>query len=261
MGDKKKRYNDLHKQYLDVHGPEFDANDMEQASISYAYNTCGIEGNTITLGETESIVVADKVIPGRSLTEHLEIKDAHNAFKKMFSFISEGYEMSERLAMTFHKLNTRSWLDPKYSGKYKAITNRIGGRSTPYPEKARQMFKKLFEDVEDIEDTFDRAAVLHLKTVIIHPWQDGNGRTARMMMNYELLKESHGHLQISKNEKDTYFKAIRNAIDTRSDEPFKEFLYDVAIRTYQNKIQLLSQKKNDKPENSIWDANPPVRIY
>lgn len=261
--DKRKRYDQLHKEYLEAGGPAFDSTDVDQAAISYAYNTCGIEGNTITLGETESIILTDKVVPGKSLTEHLEIKDAHAAFKQMISFIDERFEMSEHLAMTFHQLNTKSWLDPKYVGKYKTISNRVGGKSTPYPEKAKTMFKGLFQKLNDINDPVSRATYIHLNTAIIHPWQDGNGRTARMMMNFELLKNGHGHIQISKNEKDIYFEAIRGSIDQKSIAPFQDFILDVAIRTYENKIQFLSEKKNKVNEDvdSIWDSSKPIEIY
>lgn len=260
--NKEEEYNKLHKAYLDIGGPEFDDNDIDQACISYAYNTCGIEGNTISLGETESIIISDHVIPGKSLREHLEIKDAYHAFKEMFMFIKVGHTMTEYLAMTFHHLNTKSWLDEKHSGKYKTISNRVGGRTTPYPEKAKVLFKALFNENQQIPDPFKRAADLHLKTVIIHPWQDGNGRTSRMMMNFELVKNGHGHLQIAKKEKDSYFKAIRASIGSESVVPFTDFLYDVGIRTYEKKIKFLSEKKNsDETGDSIWGSNTRLEIY
>lgn len=131
--DKIDRKNELHQEYIRVGGPEFDMYDVDQAGISYAYNTCAIEGNSITLGEAESIIVADKVVPGRTLTKHLEIKDAHYAFKQIFLILSERVPMSEYLAMMFHRLNTSSWLDPKYVGVYKSISNGVSGRTTRYP--------------------------------------------------------------------------------------------------------------------------------
>ncbi|MEQ8881049.1 MAG: Fic family protein [Cyclobacteriaceae bacterium] len=257
----KDEYGKLLAEYRKVGGPEFDQHDIDQAAISYAYNTCAVEGNTISLGETETIIITDKVVPGHTLREHLEIKDAHEAFMKMYGFIEEGFDMSESLAMTFHKLNTRSWIKEESSGQYKTITNRVGGRSTPYPEKARQLFKDLFKKLLEIKDPFERASKLHLETVLIHPWQDGNGRTARLMMNYELLKNGHGHLQISKNDKDIYFKAIRDAIDQKSPQPFHDFLYQLGIQTYQKKIDFLKKKSTGSQGDSVWDYNSVADLY
>ena len=257
------RYNDLYKQYLDVGGDLFDAADIDQAAISYSYNTCGIEGNTITLGETESIVMNDQVIPGKSFQEHLEIKDAHRAFTKMFDFIEGKYEMNEELAMTFHKLNTKSWMKEEWSGSYKTINNRVGGRSTPYPEKAKDLFKQLFRELKEIDDPFLRAVKLHLDTVIIHPWQDGNGRTARLLMNYELISNGHGHLQLRKADKEEYFHAIRTAIKDKKPDPFSDYLYHLGIETYRNKITFLTEKKmlKERGQDDLWKYNDEVEIY
>ena len=257
------KYNNLHKKYLDVGGAEFDESDIDQSAISYAYNTCGLEGNTITMGETETIILTGKVVPGKSLLEHLEIKDAYDAFRRMFGFIKENYPTSEALAMTFHKLNTKSWLKEEWSGQYKTIQTRVGGRSTPYPEKAKVLFKSLFIELNKVEDHFDRAAELHLNTVMIHPWQDGNGRTARLLMNFELVKNGHGHLQIGKDDKDIYFKAIRSSIEEKRLKPFKIYLKQLAVKTYEKKIAFLSQKKKIKEiaKSSIWDFNEKVELY
>lgn len=257
----KEDYDRLLAEYRKVGGPEFDQHDIDQAAISYAYNTCAVEGNTISLGETETIIITDKVVSGHSLREHMEIKDAHDAFKRMHGFIKEGFEMSESLAMTFHRLNTRSWIKEESSGQYKTITNRVGGRSTPYPEKAKQLFKDLFTKLNKVKAPFLRASQLHLETVLIHPWQDGNGRTARLMMNYELVRNGHGHLQISKNDKDTYFKAIRESIDMKDSQPFHDFLYQLAIQTYQKKIEFLKKKDITSQKDSVWGYNHSLEIY
>ena len=117
----REQYGKLHKRYLEVKGNVFDSQDIENAAISYAFNTCGLEGNTITLGETESFLTTDVVVPGKTLNEHLQIKNAHEAFVHMFQFINEGFEMNESLAMTFHKLNTKDWLNEGHNISIKLI--------------------------------------------------------------------------------------------------------------------------------------------
>ena len=180
----------------------------------------------------------------------------------MFDFAKEGFEMNEALAMTFHKMNTTGWLKEEWSGKYKTINNRVGGRSTPYPEKAKGLYKDLFKELPSISDPVKRAVKLHLATVIIHPWQDGNGRTARLLMNFELVKNGHGHIQISKNNKDVYFKAIRSAIDDKSIKPFERYIYELGNRTYEKKIDFLDQKKKSKNQKmTLWDFNEKVELY
>lgn len=263
MSSLREKYDKLHQEYLTIKGDQFDEIDIENAAISYTYNTCGIEGNTITLGETETIILSDKVIEGKSLREHIEIKDSHEAFQKMFDFISEGFEMNESLAHTFHRLNTVGWLKDEWSGKYKTINNRVGGRSTPYPAKAKELYKALFEELKTIKDPLIRAIRVHLETVLIHPWQDGNGRTARLLMNYELIKAGHGHIQISKSNKDLYFKAIRDSIDSKSTKPFEDFILDTANKTYERKISYLKEKKNprQKVKTKAWDFNHKVQVY
>ena len=259
--DLAKKYQELHAEYIQLEGIKFDEFDIDQSAISYACNTCAVEGNTISLGETETVIISDKVIAGHSLREHLEIKDAYEAFIKMHDFIKGGYEMNEALAMTFHKLNTKSWMKEEATGQYKTITNRVGGRSTPYPEKAKELFKNLMNSIGKEEDVFVRASKLHLHTVLIHPWQDGNGRTARLMMNYELIKNGHGHIQISKNQKDDYFKAIRDSIHQEKLTPFLNFTLALAIKTYQQKNDYLKKKRETNANQEVWDFNHSVEIY
>lgn len=261
MSDLQKRYAKLHSEYIRVGGPLFDSQDIDQAAISYAYNTCGLEGNTITLGETETIIITDKVIPGRTLREHLEIKDSHHAFVQIFAFCKENFQMNEKLAMTLHRLNTSNWLDEQWSGTYKTINNRVGGKATPYPAKAAELFKNLFSQLDAEKDPFAKASKLHLETVLIHPWQDGNGRTARLMMNYILIQNGHGHIQIPKTEKDVYFQAIRESIDIQDQRPFRDYLYSIANTTYEKKIDFLSGKKKGRTEGSPWAFNEPIEIY
>jgi Fic family protein len=262
--DLHRRYNSLHKRYLDLKGDEFDLYDIENASISYAYNTCGIEGNTISLGETESFLKSDIVIANKSFKEHGEIKDAQNAFRQVYKRATSGYTLNEDMAMTIHKEVTKSTLDEKYQGTYKTITNRVGGRSTPYPAKVKAMFPEALQRFQESKDpVILKAARLHLDMVIIHPWQDGNGRASRLMMNFVLLSNNHSQLQIRKTDRERYFKAIRDSIDKKDYKIFDNYIVQEATKSLEKKVTFLEESNNrdNNSERGIWDVSEPAEFY
>lgn len=253
-----KTYNELHRKYESLDGFDFDVNDLDNSVASYSYNTCGIEGNTFSLGETEIFLRSGQVIKGHSLREHNEIKGSEEGFRTVFSLASEGKRMREDVAMMIHR-KVLQLVDPDKAGKYKTIANRVDGYSTPYPAKAKMLFPKAIQRFnEDLKTKHPMiaGAELHLNTAIIHPFLDGNGRCARLYHNFALISKGHSQIQFQVKDRENYINAIRETRDSKDPNVFIKYSFEVAIQSLKKKVNYLeAEKKNPIGGVKVLETN------
>ena len=93
-------------------------------------------------------------------------------------------------------------------------------------------------------------AKLHLDTVIIHPFRDGNGRTSRLLLDYLLLKHEHPNVLLKLKDKQTYFQAIRDSKSQRDHAPFARFIIGQASQSLITKIDLLNKQAMDEKKKT-----------
>lgn len=195
-----KRYNAVN----DVVRKQFDNNFV----MAFVYNTNSIEGSTLTPREVE-LLLTENIAPARPLDDVLEAKSA----EKTLSFIKTySSAFDQDFVLQIHKLY---FLDskPGIAGKYKTHANRVLGSNfdTTPPEFVLTDMKLFFKEYEKLKKELhplELAAWVHWKLVRIHPFQDGNGRTARILMNYVLHANGYGMIDIKTKEKQAYFKAL-----------------------------------------------------
>jgi Fic family protein len=251
-------YNTLLKTYHKLGGKEFDLQDINNSIINATYHSNAIEGNTFTYDETYSFLKTGKVIPNHDYTEHAEIQDLARAHKLLERFVKEKVPLSEGMILALHNEVLRS-SNPTKAGKYKTTSNRVGNYTTPYPSKAKELFSKAIESFQKKEaklHPLQLAAEFHHDLVVIHPFADGNGRVARLIINYVLLKNNQPFLNITIDEKPEYFKAIVNARESGSYEPFTKFLVDIAAKKLKARIQYLADNPQKKsPGDSAGEFN------
>ncbi len=258
-----KRYNELHKEYEALGGFEFDKNDLKNSEASYAYNTCGIEGNTFSLGETETFLRSGQVIKGHSIREHNEILGARNAFNIVFKLASEGKSLTDKMALFVHK-KVMEYVEPDKAGLYKMTSNRVDGYSTPYPAKAKAMFEQAIESFKKDRETkhpMIAGGELHLNTVMIHPFLDGNGRTARLLHNFALISKGHSQLQYLVKDRENYIQAIRDTRNQKDPDIFPEYSFSIANKSMQKKLSFLTEKKPNDQGFSLYELlNSSVKV-
>jgi len=168
---------------------------QEYFAVQYTYESNRIEGNTLTLGETRAVVMDGITIAGKSVTEHLEAINHLEAIALLEDLVAGKTAFTERVLLQIHGLILRG-IDRSNAGVYRGVEVRITGSSHVPPQP--YILGKLMEDYFLFYQKHHRtlhpvllAAEMHERLVSIHPFIDGNGRTARLVMNLILLTNGY----------------------------------------------------------------------
>jgi Fic family protein len=159
--------------------------------VEWTYNSNAIEGNTLTLLETKLVLEEGLTIGGKKLREHFEVINHAEAIQYVKEVVDRKIELSEFVIKSIHQLVLRN-IDDENAGRYRTINVGISGSkhippSFPtVPEKMEQLIQ-WYQQKKDQLHPVELAARLHFQFVYIHPFTDGNGRTARLLMNLILM--------------------------------------------------------------------------
>lgn len=198
----------------------------EQLCISYTYNTNALEGNTLTLNETKLIIQEGITVGGKTVTEVLEAKNHPNAIAFIEKLIDSNAEIDEDAVLNLHKLIMSNIVED--AGLYRTTGVIVTGaafRPPPSSEVRPQMNNLLdwLTKNPDEHSPIELAAVFHHRFVQIHPFIEGNGRTARLLMNAILMKNGYPFISVvSKQDRSKYVRSLVEA-DLRNLSPFVNF--------------------------------------
>ncbi len=190
---------------------------QEQFRIEMTYNSNGIEGNSLTLKETFLVINEGLTIKGKPLKDHLEAKDHFEALVYLNDLIEHDkkHTFSEILIRQLHQLVMLD-TDRDWAGKYRDANVIIGG-SDHTPPEAIEVPRKMRSLVDWIRvnqkklHPIELASIVHHKLVYIHPFFDGNGRTARLAMNLFLMRAGYPLVIILKNDRKKYYSVLNKA--------------------------------------------------
>ncbi len=187
----------------------------ESLSIEWTYNSNSIEGNTMSLRETQMVIQEGITIKGKSLREHFETHNHDKAIDYLYSIVDEDYNLRSIDILSLHGLVLRS-IEDDFAGRIRNGGVRITGANftPPNANKVPDLLDKLIDfintnplELNDIE----LATVFHHKLVWIHPFFDGNGRTVRLVMNLLLMRSGFPPAIILKNDRKKYYEALNQA--------------------------------------------------
>jgi len=189
----------------------------EQFAIEMTYNSNAIEGNRLTLQETYLVISEGITVKGKSLKDHLEAKNHFEAIHFLYELIEKDkrHTVSEHLIRSLQQLIV-SESDPEVAGKYRTGNVMITG-SKHTPPEAYDVQKLMQNLVGWIRVNAKKlhpvvlAAIAHHKITHIHPFFDGNGRTARLLMNLLLMQQGYPLVVILKNDRKKYYAALDKA--------------------------------------------------
>lgn len=180
----------------------------EEFLTEYIYNSNAIEGNTLTLRETD-MVLRGLTIDKKSLKEHLEVIGHKEAFDYVKQLVSENVEISEKQIKDIHYLVLADKKDDR--GVYRRIPVRIMGAAHE-PVQPYLIIPKIEELLEQYknskEDIVTKLARFHIEFEDIHPFIDGNGRTGRLLINLELMKAGYPPIDIKFSDRLKYYEAF-----------------------------------------------------
>lgn len=163
----------------------------EKLMLEWTYHSNAIEGNTLTLRETK-VVLEGITVGGKSLREHLEATNHRDAIVYVEDIVAKQEGLSEWQIKNIHSLIMKG-IDQEEAGRYRRENVVISGASMTPPDFLhidREMQQLIqWHERSARMHVIERAAELHARFVKIHPFVDGNGRTGRLLMNFELMKE------------------------------------------------------------------------
>ncbi len=212
---------------------------LQDFSTRYTYNSNAIEGSTLTYAETYAILYNDNSfkIEGKEPREIYEAINHKKALELVFKNLQNNEEFDERF---IKKLNETINRDIKDTEGYRTVQVFIQGSEhiPPEPEKVPNlmMMYYIYNYNQDEQDIFTKIAKYHIDFEKIHPFEDGNGRTGRLLINYELLKNDLPPVVIAKEDRVKYFEFLRNndsnglaewlkELSTREEERMEKFGY------------------------------------
>jgi len=208
----------------------------EQFGIEMTYNSNAIEGNRLTLKETFLVISEGLTIKGKPLKDHLEAKDHFEALNYLYELIEKDsrHTISEVLIRNLQQLVVKE-TDPGWAGKYRNSNVIITGSDhTPpdasvVPSLMGDLVKWTNENKNKL-NPLELSAIIHHKFVFIHPFFDGNGRTARLLMNVILMQQGYPLVMILKNDRKRYYNTLDKA-DKKDYVPFVRFIAQAVERS------------------------------
>lgn len=200
----------------------------------FIYNSNAIEGNTLTLRETDIILQYGVTIKGKSLKEHNEVKGQEYALDFLNDVLKTKESLSVRIIREFHALVLND--DFKNRGKFKQENNIILGakfQTTPFYQVEEKLQELIDNFLKSKENIVEKVAKFHAEFEKIHPFNDGNGRTGRLLMNLELMKNGYPITIIKNENRNDYYNALEKSQ--------VEFDYELIIKFIKSSI-----------ENTFW---------
>lgn len=180
----------------------------EEFVVEYTYNSNAIEGNTLTLRETD-LVLRGLTIDRKPLKDHMEAIGHKEAFEYVSELVKDNVPISERIIKQIHFLVLADKKEDR--GVYRRIPVRIMGAQhepvQPYLIEPK-MEQLLYQYAESDENIVTKLARFHIEFEGIHPFIDGNGRTGRLLVNLELMKAGYPPIDIKFTDRIAYYNAF-----------------------------------------------------
>jgi len=195
--------------------------------VELTYTSNAIEGNTLTLRETAEVIEHGITVGGKRLKDHLEAVDHYDALLWMRDQAAESSPLGELVVCELHRrIVARS--RPDIAGVYSRLPRRIAGSPVTFPNPAK---------IPDLMERFGAwlstapldpgtAFDAHFRLTAIHPFGDGNGRTARLLMNLMLIRAGYPPVAVRPEDRKTYLDALERGSLTEDLSPFQSFMHE-----------------------------------
>jgi Fic family protein len=195
--------------------------------IELTYTSNAIEGNTLTHRETAEVIEHGITVGGKSLREHLEAVDHYEAVRWTRELAALATPLGETVVTELHRrIVARS--QPEISGTYSRHPRRIAGSPVvfPNPLKIPALTHSFGAWLETAAATPGTAFDAHFRLVSIHPFADGNGRAARLLMNLILIRGGYPPIAVRPEDRKTYLDTLERASVAGDPRPFQTFMHE-----------------------------------
>jgi Fic family protein len=207
-------------------------------TTEYTYNSNAIEGNTLSLRETE-MVLRGLTVDKKPLKDHLEATQHRDAFEFVTSIVKDREPLNERVICEIHSIVLNHQPDDR--GKYRRVAVRILGAShiPPQPHKIAEQMSALLTEYTAKPVTPATIVQFHLEFERIHPFIDGNGRTGRLIANLELMKLGYPPIDIKFADRMEYYNAFEQFDTENSTENMERLFADRLLKRLEEYLQMI----------------------
>ncbi len=209
--------------------------------VDLTYTSNAIEGNTLTLRETAELIEHGITVGGKPLRDHLEAVDHYNAVLWMRELAAMDTPMDENIVRELHRrIVARS--QPEVGGIYSTLPRRIAGSPAIFPNavKIPQLMKDYGEWLRMAEPAPAASFDAHFQLVAIHPFADGNGRTARLLMNLLLVREGYPPVAVRPEDRKMYLDTLA-CLHARRPQTVPDFHAWAARRNFGGVLERLAR--------------------
>jgi Fic family protein len=231
----------------------------ERMVIEWTYNSDAIEGNSLTLKETKLVLEDGLTIKGKPLKEHLEAINHKDAIKFVEHLVNKGSRIDILAIRQIHSLILAK-IDDKEAGKYRNTPVRISGSSHTPPKSTlipqlMTDFNNWLKSPKSTANILEYAAIAHFKLVHIHPFSDGNGRTARLLTNLILMKHGFPPAVVLKVDRKRYYDCLEKGHKSNDLKDFVNFI----ARSVERSVAVWTESMRPTKEQKPGDKYRPLR--
>lgn len=216
----------------------------EDFIIRYAHETTALEGNTLSLYETKVVLEDGITIGGKTVREHLEVLNIREALGWLESAATVQTPITEDTIREFHQIVMQGIL-PDEAGQYRRVPVYIRGALYVPPNwiKVPDLMRTFSEQLQHNTSNHSvrAAATAHIELVRIHPFIDGNGRTARLLTNLLLLRAGYPPALYTTEHRQEYMQALDTATFHGDHEPFITVTIQAVGRMADRYLEMIRQ--------------------
>lgn len=227
--------------------------------IELTYTSNAIEGNTLTRQETALVVEKGLTVGGKSLVEHLEATNHAHALDWVKNQISRKTQsITIRDILNIHDVILKG-IDDANAGHFRNVAVRISGSRVvlPNPRKVSDLMDQFIEWLQSTNlEPVELAAEAHYQLVTIHPFVDGNGRTARLLMNMILMMQGYPPAIIRKRDRLAYIGALEQAQLGGSKDDFLQLI----MKSVNRSLNIYLKAIAGEPDGESLDENKLLKI-
>jgi Fic family protein len=209
------------------------------------YNSNAIENSTLTLRETERILLELEIARNVSVRELFEAKNLARVTEYIRN--KQDIGLGKEVILLLHKMLIGA-IDDKIAGRFRGSNEfvRVGTHIAPAPEHVEQLLDNLLTDYESSHDQYflDRISRFHLEFERIHPFVDGNGRIGRVLINMQLMLHGYPSVIIrNKGKRDYYYPAFKDYQDDQSTDKFDRLLSLALVESLNKRLTYLKGRE------------------
>ncbi len=243
----------------------------QKLRIEWNYHSNAIEGNALTLGETRTLILHGLTARGKPMRDHLDIEGHDDAVKAIEEAVEDGDALNQAFVRNLHKVllkepyempaeapDGRRAMRPIAVGQYKEMPNNVRTQTGEMhffapPEQVQPMMSDLIDWYRAKEAEGEHpilvAATFHYRFVQIHPFDDGNGRMARLLMNLILMRHGYTIAMVQRDGRDRYIAEIEQAQATGSLAGFIRYIAECCRYSLELHLRAAHGESIEEPDD------------